>query len=439
MTARRRVSDHTRRSWAGGEFECFSDEPAARRRAAGRPVRRRAVLRRRGADGLPRSGASASTRDWPPLVWEAWTGDGWSACEVDRDDTGGMNKAGRRRAARAGDARGVDHRPGSAPAGCAAGCWCPRRASPPTPHPRGSASLSGVHHRRHRPDGARRGRPRRGPRRAPTARPASGSRCSAARWCRGRSRACCRCSTRPAAQRLDGGASTSPTSGADDDRTSASTPFAGEVQFGPAVRQADGSLRQYGAVPPKGAHLRLSATGPAAGVQRQRGDRAGPGAQDERAVRGPGGEPDAGRRAARRRDIEDAKLRGPLVLRARGPRGDRRGLRGADQAGGAGDRPGALRPAATGRRAGGVPGGAAARRAAGGTTSGRIRREDLIPLPESLSRISAYLDERRLVGTRLVIEPPDYQWHHRGDQRPGPRPRTARRTCAGRCCARCTG
>ena len=41
---------------------------------------------------------------------------------------------------------------------------------------------------------------------------------------------------------------------------------------------------------------------------------------------------------------------------------------------------------------------------------GRIRREDLVPLPESLSRISAYLDERRLVGSRLVIEPPDYQW-----------------------------
>jgi len=33
-----------------------------------------------------------------------------------------------------------------------------------------------------------------------------------------------------------------------------------------------------------------------------------------------------------------------------------------------------------------------------------------VPLPESLSRISAYLDERRLVGTRMVIEPPEYQW-----------------------------
>lgn len=30
----------------------------------------------------------------PPLVWEAWTEDGWAACEVDRDGTGGLNRPG---------------------------------------------------------------------------------------------------------------------------------------------------------------------------------------------------------------------------------------------------------------------------------------------------------------------------------------------------------
>ena len=30
----------------------------------------------------------------PPRVWEAWTGTGWIACEVDHDDTGGLNKDG---------------------------------------------------------------------------------------------------------------------------------------------------------------------------------------------------------------------------------------------------------------------------------------------------------------------------------------------------------
>src|SRR5207249_3290145 len=34
---------------------------------------------------------------------------------------------------------------------------------------------------------------------------------------------------------------------------------AGEVVLGPAVRQADGTLRGYGAVPPKGAQMRLRA------------------------------------------------------------------------------------------------------------------------------------------------------------------------------------
>ena len=31
---------------------------------------------------------------WPPLAWEAWTGDGWSPCELERDATGGLNRNG---------------------------------------------------------------------------------------------------------------------------------------------------------------------------------------------------------------------------------------------------------------------------------------------------------------------------------------------------------
>lgn len=30
----------------------------------------------------------------PPLVWEAWDGEKWVACEVDRDETGGLNRPG---------------------------------------------------------------------------------------------------------------------------------------------------------------------------------------------------------------------------------------------------------------------------------------------------------------------------------------------------------
>src|SRR5882757_6133681 len=30
----------------------------------------------------------------PPLVWEAWTADGWARCEVEQDTTGGLNRPG---------------------------------------------------------------------------------------------------------------------------------------------------------------------------------------------------------------------------------------------------------------------------------------------------------------------------------------------------------
>ncbi len=41
---------------------------------------------------------------------------------------------------------------------------------------------------------------------------------------------------------------------------------------------------------------------------------------------------------------------------------------------------------------------------------GRIERADLDPPWQILERISNSLDERRLVGTRLLVQPPDYLW-----------------------------
>ena len=43
-----------------------------------------------------------------------------------------------------------------------------------------------------------------------------------------------------------------------------------------------------------------------------------------------------------------------------------------------------------------------------GDDIGRIRRADLVPPEGTLERIAARLDERRLVGTRLLVAPPDY-------------------------------
>ena len=232
--------------------------------------------------------------------------------------------------------------------------------------------------------------------------------------------------------RLDGRSSTSPTRTEDD--TFHIDPFAGEVQFGPAVRQADGTLRQYGAVPPKGAHLRLAVYRTGGGV---RGNVATGQvrvlktsvpyvARVENRTPAVGG--------ARGEDIEDAKLRGPLVLRSRGPGRHRRGLRGAGPAGRPGGRPGALR-----RRRRRRCRGCWWCRTSPADDVGRIRREDLIPLPESLG------PDQRPTSTSGGWSAPGWSSNRRttsGSPRwsaSGPGPGTAPRTSAKRCCGRCTG
>ena len=93
---------------------------------------------------------------------------------------------------------------------------------------------------------------------------------------------------------------------------------AGEVRLGPAVRLADGALRRYGAVPVKGAHVRLR-------EYRIGGGRRGNVSQRSISVLKssiPFVARVENRRPARGgvdgEDIENAKVRGPIRLRARG-------------------------------------------------------------------------------------------------------------------------
>src|SRR5207248_5367003 len=94
-------------------------------------------------------------------------------------------------------------------------------------------------------------------------------------------------------------------------------PVAGEVAFGPAVREADGSLRHYGAVPPKDAVVRIPR-------YRTGGGQAGNVARGaisvlkssipyvtrvENRVGATGG--------VDTEDVDAAKVRGPIVLRTR--------------------------------------------------------------------------------------------------------------------------
>jgi predicted phage baseplate assembly protein len=180
----------------------------------------------------------------------------------------------------------------------------------------------------------------------------------------------------------------------------------GLVLFGPAVREADGGLRQYGRVPEKGVRVRIReyATGGGAGGNVNVG-----------AVRTlkssvPFVSAVENRRAARGgvdgETLEEAVRRGPLLLRSRS-----RAVTAEDyevlarQAA-----PDVARvrcvPAGAGSAAGVVrilmvP--------AAPREEGRILFESLVPPRETLARVAARLDEVRVLGARIVVEPPMYR------------------------------
>ncbi len=180
----------------------------------------------------------------------------------------------------------------------------------------------------------------------------------------------------------------------------------GEIEFGPAVRLADGTLRSYGAVPPKSANIRVPAY------------RAGGGAGGNVATRAltvlKASIPYVGRVENRRpgqggvdgEDVELAKVRGPILLRTRdravtaedfehiareaAPEVARvRALSGGD-----GSDPGFVRLLV-------VP--------ALPTDDFRIKFDQLVPADSTMEKITQRLDETRLIGTRILVEPPIYR------------------------------
>ncbi|MFJ3219209.1 putative baseplate assembly protein [Kitasatospora sp. NPDC086801] len=180
----------------------------------------------------------------------------------------------------------------------------------------------------------------------------------------------------------------------------------GEFAFPPAVREPDGGLRAFGAVPPKGAHLRVphyrTGGGTAGNVARAtitvlRSSVPYVARVDNR---------EAARGGVDGETVENAKVRAPHLLRLQ------------ERAVTAGDFELIARQAAPSaarvRCAPAVAGEAGAVRVlvvpdAVADEGDRLRFEQLIPGEQVLSAIAAALDERRLVGTRLVVQPPDYQ------------------------------
>jgi predicted phage baseplate assembly protein len=184
-------------------------------------------------------------------------------------------------------------------------------------------------------------------------------------------------------------------------------PAAGEVEFGPAVRQPDGTVRQYGQVPAKGSAVRMEAYRVGGG---SRGNVARGQvsvlktsvpyiARVENRVAASGG--------VEGETVENAKLRGPLELRAGGravtaddfeeiartaaPDAARVRCVAASELRGAPAVRLLIVPKVSADGRGALP-------------AEELRR----PPAELVQRIAGHLDARRLVGTRLLVEPPAY-------------------------------
>ncbi|MEU3556726.1 putative baseplate assembly protein [Streptomyces fragilis] len=191
-----------------------------------------------------------------------------------------------------------------------------------------------------------------------------------------------------------------------DDRHVRVDATAGEFGFPPVLREPDGTLRQCGAVPPKGAQVRVAryrtGGGPEGNVAR--------GAISVLRSSVPYVARVVNREAARGgvagETVENAGLRAPRALRTQ------------ERAVTAEDYEVISRQAApSARRVRCLP----AEDTAGAVRvlvvpdavadegDDRLRFEQLIPSDQVLRAITESLDERRLIGTRLVVEPPVYQ------------------------------
>ncbi|MDV9178497.1 putative baseplate assembly protein, partial [Streptomyces sp. W16] len=182
----------------------------------------------------------------------------------------------------------------------------------------------------------------------------------------------------------------------------------GELAFGPAVREPDGSLRQYGLVAPKGSVIR-------ARRYRTGGGRAGNVARGAvQILRSsiPYVSEVVNREAARGgvdgETVQEAKTRAPITLRAQERAVTLRDYEELSR-----------RAAPETARITCLEGdegehGAYAVRVlvvpqAVPDPGGRLRFEQLVPGDALLERITRHLDERRLIGTRLAVGPPFYQ------------------------------
>lgn len=339
----------------------------------------------------------------PPIVWEAWTGPDWTRCDLVSDGTGGLNQPGDvvvivprdHVASVIGDERAgwlrcrlVEREPG-----------VPTYSAAPLVRSAAASTLGGVVHALHAHSvddeilGLSEGVPGQ---------------------------------TFPLEERpvvddgepfvVEVGTGSGWEEWVEVDSFAGSTPDAKHVMvdraratvtFPPAVREPDGTLRRYGATPAKGAPLRV----PRYRVGGGRSGNVAAGALSVLRSTVPFVRSAVNRAAAHDgtdgETIDEAKVRGPLALRTR----DRAVTLEDYEQLAKRAAPGVARTHAV--AATGAGDGLGVRLLVVPTAAvgddGRIAFADLQPSDEMLAAISTDLDGRRLAGTRLVVEPPEYQ------------------------------
>ena len=273
------------------------------------------------ADGLPGRRRRRRPATARRCVWEAWTGDGWVGCEVDRGRHRRLNKPGDVVLHVPGHHQASHHRPAARRLAALPGGRGPRRTSRPTPRRPAIITVEAftIGGTAPTPSTPRRD-PQRDRRRVRRRRPASGSPlqrrpvvpCEAPRSLHG-------ASTRRAPRQVWTEVEHFAESGPDDRHFRARRDRRrGAVRPGGAAAPT-AACASYGAVPPKGAAIAASRrTAPAAaGAATWPAGRSGCSRRRVPYVV-PGREPAAGRRRRRRRRrSRTPSCAGPLLLRTR--------------------------------------------------------------------------------------------------------------------------
>ncbi len=339
----------------------------------------------------------------PPLVWEAWTGADWTECEVTTDETGGLNRPGRT----------VVHLPAGHEASVIedqrAG-WLRVRVVEPLPGQPAYSSSPVVRSLTAGTVGA-------------TARALHGEvveyeelgesegvpgqrfRVQHTPVLSGAHQASLEVATDDGWTewtRVDNFAASGP-----DDRHFVLDWVAGEVELGPAVRLEDRTLRQYGAVPPQGTRIRMRRYYCGGGV---RGNVARYAVDTLKGsipfVAGVTNlHPAAG--GVDGETLDEAKARGPIMLRTRS-----RAVTAEDYEAIAREAaPEVARIHCLTAGEDDVAHGAV--KVLVVPAAAQVSRElvfaDLVPAEGTLERIARRLEDVRLVGTRVLVEPPRYR------------------------------